>query len=369
MRRWGSILALLLVVLAPTEALAEGVRLRVAGRQDIDGQGWLFKDVDTGFCGVVTAAHVAAPSGHAGKVTILGAGKGEGFGDNIRILSSQSDAGDGGGLDIALMSVEGLLKERGCTTSTLGAADLTFMLSRSKRGVVDQISSSGEQTWQEIDFLGADLDDWRRLSLRPRNRDDRISEGYSGSAVVEAAEDRVEGGVASALPLAMITEVDEESGHARAVRFDAVRLLVKKALHDTALASPTAAGGVRLVGWQGETADLSCPAPNAAAPAAECGWRARPQSGQRSIALILAPSQAQASHLEFTLAGAVDAPVGVTVEVASAINSDAWIFAKSITTTAPSSSLDFLPMQCRRVRITFETRDGRPLEVRVLALR
>lgn len=80
-----SLLAAACVLLA-SGSRAEGVHLSVGRENDTVGQGWLFRTA-TGFCGVVTAAHVVAKDGRIQNVLIHSVEKGEGVGADVRILS------------------------------------------------------------------------------------------------------------------------------------------------------------------------------------------------------------------------------------------------------------------------------------------
>ena len=107
--------------------------MRVAGRDTMEGQGWLFRDPASGYCGVVTAAHVAAPGGTPGRVLITSARGLEGVGVDVRVLSPDKDTAGVGenAKDIAVMGVAGTILDKGCTTATLGSSRIGYMLTRS----------------------------------------------------------------------------------------------------------------------------------------------------------------------------------------------------------------------------------------------
>jgi len=365
----GPILSALLFFGFNLFAYAEPVRVSVAtGSASDEGQGWLFKDTDTGYCGVVTASHVVAPSGVVGTVTIRTASGAEGGAADVRVLSPDAP----GGLDVALIKVNGTILANGCTSSTLGSSDLTLELAKSKLGMIEWLSPDKDQFSQEVELYANNTDDPRKLALRPRNTEDAIVKGYSGTPVTMLPEDMSEPGL-DPLPIAMITQVHDET--AEAVRFDAIYALVEPELGNQEPAnqdrnnSPNATG-YQLVSWDGVTADPACPAANVALTTAACGWKAIPLADNRSVNVVLAPNAGQISSVAATvLLDASELSARMTIEVSGDDSGDnwAWVATGPIASASPTV-IRFQPVTAKRVRITVPTSPSRSSEIRDIIL-
>jgi hypothetical protein len=253
-------------------------------------------------CGVVTVAHLAE-QGAAAKIVRHDGVEGVGLDPNILSLP-RLDNGEGG-IDVAVMEVIGAIQSSGCTSSTLGASDLTINLSRSHKGIIELVSDTNEREFVDVYFQAENIKNpFLTVVLADSSRSfQTFQKGYSGSPVLTSPEDRKVPG-ASPLPLAMIIQIINDGRSARAVRFDAIKRLVQ---NSAVMNSPIirTVQPISVIAWQGQTVMSSCPATQVLGSSVPCGWRVRPAADSKYVDLVLG------------LAGASPTVSGVTLSVLS----------------------------------------------------
>lgn len=352
------LLFLLVVVLAsvPSVALAERVFVRSASG-DV-GHAWLFGSDWDGkvACWLVVPRHVTLDaSGSPAPFTYTDA---EG-------RSAES------GLPVAIADVPGALEAAG------GVEDLAFARPASEATGCTSRLGLPEYAYAGLLQSVAEMQVW---SMSPRSygpfwvRLDRAQAGAEGGRLLLAAVDPaagetyliqgISGSVATAqrggdvLPFAMITEVDVDTGLARAIRFDRVRAafdLVEAAAKRSASDARIAADGVPYLidSFAGMVREGG---PSALATDSEC-WRVLPEGGKRSVDVLLHLGPAAERTTGLTLsAGACGAAGQRLIIEQRATGASAWTPIRDCETVAelgdaPACRLDLRAPREFRLRI------------------
>ena len=264
----------LLALLFPFAAPAEVVRIQSADGRF--GQGWMHVAAD-GRCLVALPAHVV-PAGGRGLATSA-------TGRQYEVQHPhQPDAA----IDLALMSVP-VPAGTFCTPSRLGPSDLQSRIA--SLGAATMVTmDEGERRTMAVHLVAAAIDDGagRVLAFRPANVSEHFRQGMSGSTIL--TEDGT--------MIAMLTDVDAETGIGIGLRFDVIRRLSERAPRP----APTGGPVFLVVVEQGQSTDPAQPPSNLAGGGV---WRARAVAGRLGFVASL-PAIATVSALRIDLACGAD---------------------------------------------------------------
>ena len=158
---------------------AEVVRLeRVGG---LFGHGWLFYDLDR-ICKIVTATHVLREQGGPLKTPhSLDRRNRQSPTARPRVLSHEDE------LDIGLLEVRGALADGGCSTSRLGDDNIGARLATQREAFLETTIEGEMRTIRvERRAFTQDTQGGRIVVYAPIRPHDQISQGMSGSAIIDA---------------------------------------------------------------------------------------------------------------------------------------------------------------------------------------
>lgn len=248
---------LLMVLVAGLPARAEVVR--VESPDGAFGQGWMYVARD-GTCRVAMPAHVV-PAGGRGLA-------GDGAGRQYELTAPYRPDAD---TDLALMTVP---VPRGtiCTPSRLGTSDLERRIANLRDAQMVSLDAAEKRT-MAVEIVAATVDAGAGtvLAFRPRNPSDHFRQGMSGSTILAP----------DGTMIAMLTDVDPDSGIGIALRFDVIRRLAERAPATDAADLP----GIAMVLEKGAAADPGAP-PSLLLDGK--AWRGTPADGQLSLIVALA---------------------------------------------------------------------------------
>lgn len=365
-------LAAIAAVLMPMASAAEPVQIRLP--DDIRGQGWLFRDMASGACGVVTAAHVVE---HADPRTIAITGRGgaEASVTSVKILSptphrDADGALTGDGIDAAMLVLSGPLVVQGCSGSVVGSTNLNLTLGRLTGGELIRFEA-GEVATQTVDFVSSGSNRPNFLALKTHATDLAVAPGFSGSTVADPPERRTTPGGAPT-PLAMVVDMQASASGTPflAVRYDAIWSLVRRALASapvppTSQSSPSqTAGGLTVTDWSGETQRPECPPSNALSRDGRCPWRVRPLSMSNGVSLTLGfeSGRARVRTLDLSVAGFTPvAGATASLEANPSGREEDWAYIGLCQTGAETVRCRFAELDVARLRISLRDLDRREL--------
>ncbi|MBW4024661.1 MAG: hypothetical protein HIU92_16310 [Proteobacteria bacterium] len=285
-------MAALATLMVAGEALAEPVRVTVAG--DRSGEGWLYSKGND--CFVLTPRHVLFIDGRMQSPMLVDASGVTGAGIEPE---APSILVGGSPMDVARVRVVGALTKK-CSDG-LGYDDLSATLERII-GTRDPIyfekvgrSGSSEEVPAQIVAINKDRARFTIRTVDPES--DPIRESDSGSTV------RLRGTSVSeiGLPLGLVLR-DEGGGYISVLRLDAVRGWL-----DTLVAARSAQADLlssKLIGWSAATPDPTCGPTNLFDAKTPCGWRPKLRPGASSIdvdLLIASSGSAPLGGLTITL--------------------------------------------------------------------
>ena len=293
-------LSALLQSAGPTQA--ETVRVRT---ERGFGHAWLHVSQD-GICRIATPAHVVAKAdGTLSDAIVIDR---RGF-EREALNPVQPDPD----VDLAFLDVATTEKDRICTNSRLGLDRLDARLESWREGFLTT-SVEGETRTMRVERRAASMDERAGavFAVVPMRREDRIVQGMSGSAVLDAT--------AEATPLGLLIEAVEEDNLAIALRFDIVKAL---ASHRTRSEAPRRAEGAILETAIGATPDPAEGPRNLLRPGAL--WRVAPVAGRVRVVLRF-PEPISFSRIEVERTAAPGALVPDALEISIAPLSGAGAF-------------------------------------------
>ena len=303
---------ILLALVTATAARADVVRIRSADGSF--GQGWLHVAQD-GRCQVAMPAHVVPKSGTG--IAMDATGREYEIGTAVHPDPE---------VDFALMTVP---VPRGtiCSASRLGSSDLQRRIANLQSAALAYIDA-GERRTMPVQLVAAAVDASAGsiLAFRPAMAGDHFQQGMSGSIIL--ADDGT--------MIAMLTDVDPDSGIGIALRFDVIRRLAGQA--------PPVAGdapAMAIVVETGMTADTAAPP---SALARDGIWRVAPVGGRLSWVTVM-ETEAIVTGATFTLSCGGDrvtrATLSVRTDPANPFSSE------TVCAMAPSAK-DAVAVTCRQ---------------------
>lgn len=350
------LILLLVLLLLPSPAFAE--RVFVKSAKGDAGHAWLFGSAwqDEVACWLAVPRHVTLDA--EGAVAPFTYTDAEG-------RSAES------GLPIAVADVAGAVEAAG------GVQDLAFARPANLASGCTSRLGVPEYAYAGLMETVAEMQVW---SMSPRSygpfwvRLNRAQAGADGGLLNLAPVDPevgrtyliqgISGSVATAqrggevLPFAMIVEVHDRTGNARAIRFDRIRKafgVVEAAAKRVAAEERIAADGVPFV-IDGFTGMARAGGPSALATDGAC-WRVLPEGGKRSVDLTLALGEAAERTTGLTLAVGVCGEAGQRFIVEQrAPGASSWTPAADCQTVAqldaaPSCHLDLRAPRQFRLKI------------------
>lgn len=204
--RWPKCLAGLLLaasaVFGTTSASAETVLLNRG--QGMYGLGWLFLQQD-GTCRIATPRHVIESEERLVPADIL-----DRYGRSHATFDPAPAPTDS--IDLAFLEVRGALALEGCSSSRMSAVAIRSALDRMETGTL-AIATPFDRQMIHIErrATSRDADGGLIVVIGPRPGEHTLMQGMSGGAVI--VDNR---------PVAMLIEVDTDSGTGIALRFDVI---------------------------------------------------------------------------------------------------------------------------------------------------
>lgn len=341
--RWGWRVAMVLAGLAGVAPAvrADAVRVQTSGNDF--GQGWRFLDGD-GQCKVVTARHVVV--GADGRFLRVGIHDAHG-----RVASASAASVDDPDLDIAVLAVPAQNDPSICggALALVGLerrvhANTPLVVALTKGSESEAVAVTRRAT--RIDGHGGDM-----FAIGLLNPADRVAQGWSGSAVLDASG-----------PLGIVVNADPERGEALVLRIDMVnRLAARQGRAASAGALP--AGQI----LAGTTVDPAHDLSEALSPAAGApGWTVLPE--RRAVVFTLAyaqPVQLRRFRLTAAMGEGLGQVRGFLVATSAEKTGEDWLQANYCAAGAEIGAIvcSILPSTVRRLKVTLNAVDNRPLRI------
>jgi hypothetical protein len=340
--------ALLLCLLLPAVGQADHVRLRTS--ENSWGQGWMFLDTD-GVCKVVTAGHVVrSVDGHVVHPLVVDGHAREMTTGAPLLLSADPD--------IAVLPIPAANGATACGSGRLSAIGV-------ERRVTDMTDSAilttGKSELQQIavERRASSLDSGggKFFAVRPLAAGDRVTEGWSGSAVIDHDG-----------PLGIVFAVDGEHNEAIATRVDVVRKLMAAAVVNPAGDAANVSVPRAITVLSGATID-----PARGPDQLERGgggWLVRPSHHKIEFTAVFT----EARQIKLVMLGAEANPAnsikGFAIATQASAVGDDWVNVAYCEHAAGTDAADACRFSARtvlQVRIAAKTANDEPLVIKTFA--